>query len=559
MMKMVIFQSLGGLGLFLFGMKIMSEGLQRVAGSKMRQILGLVSNNRVIGCLVGTGVTSVIQSSSAMTVMLVGFVDAGLMTLRQAIGVILGANIGTTVTAQLIAFKIEDYALPAVALGVLLKFFIGRKKWRYVGDVLLGFGLVFFGLSLMKTGFAPLRTNPTFIAFFTKFQADTLVGIMLCVLAGAALTMILQSSSATVGITMALASQGLLSFEASVALILGENVGTTVTAQLAAVGASDTARETAMAHSLFNVLGVLNIILIFPYFVDLVSWATSLMFEEGGARLLVDGEYPYVARYIANAHTLFNVVNAVVFLGLLPYLVRAAVWLTPGKAKEDVMEEMHHVKYLDSRFVETPSVAIGQARAETIRMGEIVEVMYNDVVNCLKDRQMGELSKWRKREDAVDILQKEITQFLVRVVQGPITPEESKEVNSLIRMVNNFERMGDAVENLAELIQELIEQDLHLSEGGLYDYQVISDEARRFIRLVIEAMKKDDKTVMGRAQVLEDSINNMREEMRGNYLMRLQSGICTVDPGLILVDMLTAFEKIGDYCYNIAQAVAGVK
>lgn len=559
MMQAVVFQSLGGLGLFLFGMKIMSEGLQRVAGKKMRQILSLVSNNRVIGCLVGTGVTSVIQSSSATTVMLVGFVDAGLMSLRQAVGVTLGANIGTTVTAQLIAFKIQDYALPAIALGVLLKFFLGRKKWKYVGDVLLGFGLVFYGLSMMKAGFAPLKSHPTFIAFFTKFQADTTMGIVLCVLAGAILTMILQSSSATVGITMALASQGLLSFEASVALILGENIGTTVTAQLAAVGAGSAARETAMAHTVFNTVGVFNIILFFPYFVDLVSWATTHLFQEGGSGVVVDGEYPYVARYIANAHTLFNVVNAIIFLVVLPYLVRVAVWLTPHKRDEGFLDEIHHVKYLDNRFIETPSVALGQARAEAVRMGEVVQIMYHDVVDSLKERQLGELSKWRKREDAVDVLQKEITQFLVRVVQGPITPEESREVASLMRMANNLERMGDAIENLAELIQELIEQDLHLSEGGLYDYQVISSEAERFIAHVLEAMKKDDKTVMEEAQPLEDSINNMREEMRGNYLMRLQSGICTVDPGLILVDMLTAFEKIGDYCYNIAQAVAGIK
>ena len=293
-MKMIIFQSLGGLGLFLFGMKIMSEGLQKVAGNKMRQILSMVSNNRLVGCGVGAIVTSIVQSSSATTVMLVSFVDAGLMSFVQAIGVILGANVGTTVTAQLIAFKVTSYSLPAIALGVLLKFFIGRKKWVYVGDILLGFGLVFFGLATMKAGFAPLKSHPTFISLFTKFNADNVGGILLCILVGSILTMILQSSSATVGITMALASQGLLDFEASVALILGDNIGTTITAELASIGASINAHRTARAHTLFNLIGVINIVIFFPYFLKLVAWVTSSMMDIGPPDLLVDGQRPNI-------------------------------------------------------------------------------------------------------------------------------------------------------------------------------------------------------------------------------------------------------------------------
>ena len=220
-MLIIFFKILGGLGLFLFGMKIMSEGLQKVAGKKMRQILKLVSNNRFVGCAIGAFVTSIIQSSSATTVMLVGFVDAGLISLSQAVGVILGANIGTTVTAQLIAFRIQDYALPAIAIGVFLRFFIGRRNWIYMGDVLIGFGILFYGLSTMKAGFAPLRENEAFLSFLTGFNADSYIGILKCVIAGTAITVLLQSSSATVGITMALASQGLLNLETSVAIILG--------------------------------------------------------------------------------------------------------------------------------------------------------------------------------------------------------------------------------------------------------------------------------------------------------------------------------------------------
>ncbi len=559
MMKLVIFQSLGGLGLFLFGMKIMSEGLQKVAGKKMRQILAMVSNNRFVGCGVGAIVTSVIQSSSAATVMLVSFVDAGLMTLTQAIGVILGANVGTTITAQLIAFNITEYALPAIAAGVILKFFLGRRKWIYVGDVLLGFGLVFFGLATMKAGFAPLKDSPAFISFFTRFNADNLSGIFLCVLAGSILTMILQSSSATVGITMALAIEGLLGFEASVALILGENIGTTITAQLASMGTNVNARRTANAHTLFNVIGVLLIILFFPLFLQVVEWLTSSFLGIGPPDLVVGGEKPNIARYIANSHTMFNLVSAVFFLLILPYLVKATIWLTPHKKEEEELDELRHIKYLDTKFIDMPSAAIGQARAEIVRMGEAVQVMYDDVIKSFKERKLKELSKWRKREDDLDNLLREITQFLVHVVQKRISPEESKEITSLMRMANNLERIGDAIENIAQLSEELIEENLYFSEGAVRDHGLISTEVRRFLDVVVEGIRTEDNKIMELAQKLEDNIDRMREEMKSNHIMRLQSAACAVDPGLLFVDTLTAFEKIGDFCYNIAQAIAGLK
>ena len=558
-METIIFQSLGGLGLFLFGMKIMSEGLQKVAGNKMRKILSIVSNNRFVGCGMGAVVTSVIQSSSATTVMLVGFVDAGLMSFVQATGVVLGANIGTTVTAQLIAFKITAYALPAIAAGVLLKFFLGRRKWIYVGDVLLGFGLIFFGLATMQDGFAPLKDHPSFVALFTRFNADDMLSISLCILVGTIMTMILQSSSATIGVTMALASQGLLNFEASAALILGDNIGTTITAQLASIGASVNARRTARAHAIFNVLGVLLIISFFPSFLKMVIWVTRHMMDIGPPDLLVQGEHPNIGRYIANAHTFFNVISALFFLMFLHYLVKVTCWLVPEKEEAKTIDALRRIKYIHSKYIDTPSVAIVQARAEVVRMGEAVQLMYNDVVHSFRDGKLKDLSKWRQREDIIDSLQKEIIQFLISVMQKRVSPEESKEIASLMRMANNLERAGDGVENIAELIEELIDGNLHLSEGGIHDYDLISKKVEDFLNLIVEGIKTEDQEIMVRAQQLENDIDGMREDMRGNYIMRLQSGLCTVDPGLILVDMLTSFEKIGDFCYNVAQAVAGLK
>lgn len=535
----------------------MSEGLQKVAGDKLRAFLEAVSNRRFIGCLTGALVTAVVQSSSATTVTLVGFVNAGLMNLTQAVGVVIGANVGTTITAQLIAFKISDLALPCIFIGVGFKFFAKRRKWRYIGEIILGFGLLFYGMELMKNGFKPLRTHPEFIAFFTKFDASGIGGILLCVLTGTVLTVLVQSSSATVGITMALASQGLLNLPGSVALILGDNIGTTITAQLAAIGSNIHARRVAMAHTIFNVLGVLYIVILFHPFVELVDWITETLMGAGPADALVGGEKPNISRYIANAHTLFNVINCLVFLASLNLLVKAAIKLTPGREPDVSLQDMGRPVHLDYKFVDNPSVALAQAREETVRMGHMSQVMYRDVTDVLFNRKLENLARWKPSEEALDNLQRAITEFLVQVSQGAITDAESREVNSLLRMVNNFERVGDATENLAELTEEMIENKLDLAERGMEDYKTMRDKVGRFLEMVVTAAAERHREVMDTAKVMEDEINFMRDEMRDDYLGRLRSGVCTIDPGLVFVDMLANFEKVGDYCYNIAQAVAG--
>ncbi|MCB2228110.1 MAG: Na/Pi cotransporter family protein [Desulfarculaceae bacterium] len=538
-------------------MKLMSEGLQKVAGDRLRTFLEAVSNRRVIGCLTGALVTAVVQSSSVTTVTLVGFVNAGLMNLTQAVGVVIGANVGTTITAQLIAFKISDIALPCVAIGVGFKFFAKRRKWRYVGEIILGFGLLFYGMELMKNGFKPLRTHPEFIAFFTKFDAGSTGGILLCVLTGTVLTVLVQSSSATVGITMALASQGLLNLPGSVALILGDNIGTTITAQLAAIGSNIHARRVAMAHTIFNVLGVLFIVVLFHPFVEVVSWSTSHLLGTGPAEAMVSGEQPNISRYIANAHTIFNVVNCILFLFLLNFLVKASIKLTPGKEPEVALQDLGRPVHLDFKFVDNPSVALAQAREEAVRMGRLAQVMYRDVTDVLFNRKLENLARWKQSEEALDNLQRSITEFLVQVSQGAITESDSREVNSLLRMVNNFERVGDATENLAELTEEMLENKLELAERGMDDYRTIRNKVGRFLEMVTTAAGERHREVMDTAKVMEDEINFMRDQMRDDYLGRLRSGVCTVDPGLVFVDMLANFEKVGDYCYNIAQAVAG--
>jgi len=555
---MVVFLALGGLGMFLFGMRLMSEGLQKVAGDRLRNFLEMVSSNRVIGALVGTMVTALVQSSSLTTVTVVGFVNAGLMNLTQAVGVILGANVGTTVTAQIIAFKVSHLALIAIFMGMCLKLFAKRRKWKYIGEVFLGFGLLFYGMEVMKSGFKPLRSHPDFIAFFTRFEANDLMGVILCVAVGTALTMILQSSSATVGITIALASQGLLNLPGSVALILGDNIGTTITAELAAIGGSLTAKRAARAHTMFNVIGVTVMVVLFQPFLSLVTLATQAM-GVGPAELVEGSEQPNIARYIANSHTLFNVVNATFFLAVLPILVRAAVLLTPAKEHERGLEDLGKPKFLDRKYLDNPSVALALARDETVRMTSIAQTMFHQVTEVMFTRKVNPLTRWRQSEDALDNLQREITEFLVGISQGSITEKESREMASLMRMANNVERLGDAVENVAELIEEMIEDNLHLTNEGMRDYREIRDQVARFIELVLRSMQERDRDIMETAQKMEDAIDEMRERMRDNHVSRLRAGSCTVDPGLLFVDMLSNFEKMGDYLYNVAQGVAGIR
>ena len=555
MVKIILFQGLGGLGLFLLGMKMLSEGLQRVAGKRLRSILAAVSNNRCLAFSVGALVTAIIQSSSATTVMLVGFVNAGLMNLTQAAGVVLGANVGTTITAQLIAFNISDYALPAVALGTGLKFFAKEVRWRSLGDVLLGFGLLFYGMSTMKGGFAPIKHDPDFISFFTMFDAENLKGILLCVLVGTVMTVVIQSSSATVGITIALASQGLIGLSGSVALILGDNIGTTVTAQLATIGTTNrNARRVAWVHSFFNVFGAAFIILIFPLFLKLVVYVTSTWLGAEAPGVMHEGLYTSMPRYIANAHTLFNVLNSLVFLALLPVLIRMAMRVVPPKD-----EAPGHFKYLDFRYVEVPEVALQQAREEIHRMGMEVRKTFMSVTSLLEVLDERELGKWRERERAIDLDQKEVLAFLVRTSQASITPEQSREISSLMRVTNNLERAGDAVQNIAELVEEVIENNIQLSREALDDYAFIRSKAEEILSLVVDSILEYEGDMLQRAKELEDEIDLLREQMRAGHIDRLRRGVCAVDPGLVFTDLLSNLEKVGDYCYNVAQGLAGVK
>jgi len=554
----LVFGLLGGLGLFLFGMKIMSEGLQKIAGSRMRKILAALTNNRIVGTMVGIAVTAIIQSSSATTVMVVGFVNAGLMSLVQSIGIILGANIGTTITAQLIAFKITKYALPAIGIGAGFKLFSRNKKWSYIGEIMLGFGLLFFGLSVMKDAFDPLKTSEEFRQLFLIVGDNHLLGVLI----GAILTMIVQSSSATIGITIALASSGIISFEASIALILGENIGTTITANLAAIGTNLAARRTALAHFLFNTIGVCYMLIFFKFFTGFISTITPgdadfvIQTQEQVARIGGEiGDKPFIARHIANTHTMFNIVNTIIFLPLVGILAKLSTMAIRGRDEE--ME--FHLKYLDNRVLNTPPIALAQALSETRRMAQIAQEMVDETLAFLQDNDLKRLPALEKKEDLTDVLQKEITNFLVSLSQTSITQESSKEVASMMHMVNDLERVGDHCENLWLLSQRKLEQKITFSEIAMNEIAEISEITRNFLARIVRALEEKDVEVYDEAYILEDAIDDLEERLRNNHIKRLNTGECTVNSGLIFIDMLHNFEKIGDHTFNFAKAVVGKK
>ena len=556
--QQLIFGLIGGVGLFFIGMRFMSEGLQKAAGDRMRRILETLTNNRIVAVFVGLTVTSIIQSSSATTVMTVSFVNAGLMTLQQAIGVVLGANIGTTITAQIIAFQIHHYALPAIGLGVGFRLFAKSPKWRTIGEVIMGFGMLFFGLALMKEAMGPLKNSPMVKEIFVQFDGNPLLGVLV----GTIFTVMMQSSSVTIGITMALATSGLLSFYGSTALILGDNIGTTITAQLASIGTNTTARRTAQAHTLFNVIGVGYILLLFPYFLKFVNWLTP-----GNPDLLITtaeqvkrfglelGDKPYIARHIAMAHTLFNILNTIIFLPLLGVLAKMATWMIPQRKGE----EAFHLVYLNTKLVDSPPMAISQARNETVRMGKISLAMLDEVMEAFFNNNVKSLEQVHKKEGIVDMLQREIISFLVRSSQGSLSPEDSQEINSIIHMADNIERNGDHAENLSALVERKNRLKLPFTETAMNDIREIYAVSREFLEAVINGIEKKNRRIKPEADTYEERINHLEDTMRAGHIQRLNDGICEVDSGLVFIDMLTNFEKIGDHTFNIAEAVVGIK
>ncbi|MDD3814808.1 MAG: Na/Pi cotransporter family protein [Desulfocapsaceae bacterium] len=554
----IIITVLGGLALFLFGMKTMSDGLQKVAGPTMRTILSKMTGNRFSGVLTGTLITSMVQSSSATTVMLISFVSAELLTLTQAVGVVMGANIGTTMTGWIVAlfgfkFKIILLSFPAIFMGFLPRL-LGMHKLADWGEVLLGFGLLFLGLDFMKESAESLKDSAAILAFVQSVDASTLMHRMGTVAVGAIITMIIQSSSATMTITMTLAAQGIIDVPSACALVLGENIGTTITANLAALGASREAKQTAVSHSIFNLFGALWAIVLFNPYLQLIDYIVpgELMDSSTGTAISMVA----LAAHVAMFHTMFNVINTGLCLPFVKQIAWAASKIIPSK----VLKDRPILQYLDPHVISSPPMALHAVRLEVRNMTYEVKSMLDKVLLLIESpvAKMGLVADAiSQSENKVDYLEKEIVQYLVIITQGETSRSEAREITGLIGAVHYIERIGDRCEALHKLLARRYDQKIEQSEEATKQLMEIGNTTRQFLRLISDNLEHPSPEVMVTAQSLENSIDEMRIRMRDSHISRLHEQCCSVASGLMFIDMLTSFEKIGDHAYSVAQVLGG--
>ncbi|MDD2388866.1 MAG: Na/Pi cotransporter family protein [Desulfobacterales bacterium] len=549
----VIFNLIGGLGIFLYGMKTMSSGLQLVAGNRIKKFFALLTHNRVMGVMVGLSVTAIIQSSSATTVMVVGFINAGLMELSQAVGIVMGANIGTTITSWIIVIKITRFALPILGIGVGFYLFSKNKKVRNFGQIVLGFGMLFFGLKLMETAFYPLRADPQFLPFFAQFNADTIWQIVKCVFAGLVLTVVIQSSSATVGITIALANQGLLTYPAAAAMVLGENIGTTITMELASIGTNFNARRAAHFNALFNVIGVVYVILLFPWFIKIVDWAVPGAMDFVGP----DGTKPYIAAHIAAGHSIFNIFNTILLAPCAGWLVRLAIWLVPGE--KGTAEK--HLEYIDYGFISTPPIAMEQAKKEVEKMASMVMDMLNWSEILLTGQKNDHDLEERlfKYENIIDTLQAEVSHFLAELLQSSPGGDVSEDIRRYLRIVDEYETVADYCELLTKYNIRKRESGLQFSSEAYANIIESYKSLREYLELCVPKRIEIKTTLLHEVDSKGKSIQKMIKRFRNEHIQRLNNKECDVLTGLLFNDVLTALQSIRSHAHNIAQAAAGMK
>nr|WP_186807364.1 Na/Pi cotransporter family protein [Marinococcus halophilus] len=531
----LLFTFLGGLGIFLFGIKFMGDGLQKIAGDGLRNLLDKFTSNPFLGVLTGAVVTILIQSSSSTTVLTVGLVSAGFMTLRQAIGVIMGANIGTTVTAFIIGIDLEAYALPILFLGTVLIFFFKNKKTNNIGQTLFGFGALFYGLTLMGEGVAPLENLPAFNDLTISMSENPLLGVLVGVL----FTVGLQSSSATIGLLQELFSQGAIPLEAALPILFGDNIGTTITAVIAAIGASVAAKRAAMVHVIFNMLGAAIVLIL------LVPYTAFISYLQGALQL-----NPPMT--IAFAHGIFNLANVLIqlpFVGILAYIVTKLV-----PSREEEID--YQTKHLDPLFIQqSPSIALDQAKLETLRMAEYAEKGLKQSETYVGTQNKKAAEKIVRYEEAANNLDKNITNYLTGISSRSLSSESSRQHSVLMDTTRDIERVSDHVENLMELVDYQVSNKVTLSPEAYKDLNEMYELTTSTFSRSIEALEKDDREIAGRVLTQEEDIDRMERQLRKKHIMRLNEGQCSGSAGIVFVDMLSNLERIGDHAVNIAETV----
>lgn len=549
----ILYQAFGGLGIFFYGMKAMSDSIQMVAGDLIKQIINKITSNRILGVLVGLSVTMLVQSSSITTVMVVGLVNSGLMKLTQAIAVIFGANIGTTITGWIISIKVGKYGLLFIAMGIVPMLFSKNNKLKQLGKVIFGIGLIFFGLDIMSEAFKPLRKMPEFTHVIAYFSGQNYGAYAANILIGCILTMIVQSSSAMLGITMTLATTGVLSYYSAASLILGENIGTTITALLASVGGNTSAKRSAYAHALFNVFGVVVVFSIFPYFAGFVDWLVA------GEPDMVNaaGEHPNVAVHLATCHSIFNVTATLVFLPFLNVLARIVTKLVPDKK----IKEEHHLVFFGDPMNMLPTTSLIQAQKELTKFSEIVQRMFDEVKTYIFVE--GEMTTARKAkikdyEQISDNIQKEMTIFLSKVMEHETSPEQSVEAQTYLKLADEIESVSDYLDLLCHLYGRFRDEG-KLEGPALVEFSDLFNQVYDYYKTIQRSIAEGnfiDHSVMERKS---SGLKLLADEIRDHQMKRVAAGEIKPLLALIYSDMVVALRKVRSHSCDISELVSKMR
>lgn len=539
-MKELIFGLIGGTALLMYGVDKMGEGLEKASGKMMKKMLSFFTGRVWSAFLVGIVLTVLVQSSTAITVLTVGFVNAGLMKLPNAVGIIYGANIGTTITAQLMAFsfkfKLTEIALPVLGIGFAISYFAKNKTTKNLGDALMGFGLMFLGLKILNSGVPFLKTNETLRFFFQNYASMPLVGILL----GALATAMVHSSAATVGVVMVLGQANLIDLNTAVLLMLGDNIGTCVTAQLASMSGNIHARRTAWAHTLYNVFGVLLGAVTFTPFIWLIENITSYMAVNFGFGNAIDAQ-------IANSHTVFNLVSAIIFLPITKYYVAFLEKFIKSRGSDDD----YKIHYLDKLLLDNPSSAFRASMSEIIRSAQIAKKMLTNTMEGLYGNDPKKLDLVSKDELLLNNLQRDITAYIIEISKSPLSDDESVMIPAMVNVINYIERIGDRSEDLVDLIKITRERQIKFSYDALKGLKELESMVMNMYNDTIQAITDGDIALAKKTTEIEDQVDELSKQLADAHLKRLEENKCSVDAGVIYLDIVTNFERIGDHVYKV--------
>ena len=541
-----VFGFLGGLGMFLYGMNIMADGMQKTAGSRMSSFLGMLTNNRLLAVALGAVITAIIQSSGATTVMVVGFVSAGVLDLSQAVGVIMGANIGTTITAWIVSLsqlgdsfevmKPSFYAPLIIGIGALLLVFAKTQRRKTIGEIMIGLGLLFMGLDFMSGSINPYTDAPIFARAFALLGGNPLLGMLI----GALVTAVLQTSSASVGILQTLAMNGIVTTNAAIYITLGQNIGSCVTAMLSSIGGNRTAKRAAVIHLAFNVIGA-AVFGVLSFVVFTISPAVA------GSHIN--------AVEISVFHTVFNVAMATLLFPFANYLVKMSGLIVKERAEanpEEDEESAATLRHLDERIFESPAFAVDTAALEVVHMGQLTMGNVKKSLDAILTGNLEEIEDVYKIEKTINNMEKMLTEYLIKVDNLSLTERQKKVVNNLFYSVSDIERIGDHAENLAEQAQYMVKNSLDFTETGMQDLEAISGSVIKSFQYAIAARQTGNMDLVRKVSQYEDDVDSQEEELREKHIERLSSGQCQPSAGVVFLDIISNLERISDHAYNLA-------